>query len=72
MKIISQIINDISKVLQKLLIYFNGASLSTSFVPLKPVCSVIFCLNLNKALLSLLPLEKAPIAAASVKTGSSL
>ena len=35
-KLISQLINGISRVLQKLLRYFNGTIISTSFVPSFP------------------------------------
>ena len=48
MRLISQLINDISRVLQKLLKYFNGTVISTSFLlPLAGVFSVIFVLDLN-------------------------
>ena len=50
-KLISQSINDISSALQKLLRYFNGTYISASFVPSFPVCSVIFCLDLDEILL---------------------
>ena len=50
-KLISQSINGISSALQKLLRYFNGTYISASFVPSFPVCSVIFCLNLDEILL---------------------
>ena len=44
----SQIINGISRVLQKLHKYFNGTIISTSFVfPLLGVFPVIFTLDLN-------------------------
>ena len=44
----SQFINGISRVLQKLLKYFNGTITSTSFVfPLLGVFPVIFTLYLN-------------------------
>ena len=47
-RLISQLINDISRVLQKLLKYFNGTIISTSFVfPLLGVFPVIFTLDLN-------------------------
>ena len=49
MTLISQLINDISRVLQKLLKYFNGTIILTN-LPLASVSPVIFCLNLNKAL----------------------
>ena len=48
MRIISQLINSISRVLQKFLKYFNGAIISTSFVlPPGGVFPVIFILDLN-------------------------
>ena len=48
MRLTSQLINGISKVLQKLLKYFNGTIISTSFVlPLFGVFPVIFILDLN-------------------------
>ena len=47
-RLISQIINGISGVLQKLSKYFNGTIISTSFVwPSSGVFSVIFVLDLN-------------------------
>ena len=55
--LISQLIKGISSVFQKLLRYFSANIISTSFVPAFPVCSVIYCLNLNEAL-SLLLAEK--------------
>ena len=61
----------ISSVLQKLLRYFNGAIISTSFVLPFPVSRVIFCLNFNEALL-LLPLRKSIILRLLSKAGSSL
>ena len=45
--------NDISRVLQKLLKYFNETIISTSFEPFFPVGPAIFCLNLNEILLLL-------------------
>ena len=48
-RLTSQLIKGISKVLQKLLKYFNGTITSTSFVPSFPVWSVIFTLNLNES-----------------------
>ena len=48
MRIISQLINSISRVLQKFLKYFNGAIISASFVlPPAGVFPVIFILDLN-------------------------
>ena len=48
LKLISQLINDISRVLEKLLKYFNVTIISTSFVlPSARVFSVIFVLDLN-------------------------
>ena len=48
MRLISQLINGISRVLEKLLKYFNVTIISTSFVlPSARVFSVIFVLDLN-------------------------
>ena len=48
MRLDSQLINGISRVLQNLLKYFNGTIISTSFVlPLAGVFPVIFILDLN-------------------------
>ena len=43
-------IKDILKVLQKLLKYFNGTIISTSFLPLAAVLSGFFSLGLNEGL----------------------
>ena len=48
-RLTSQLIKGISKVLQKLLKYFNGTIISTSFVPSFPVRPVIFTLKLNES-----------------------
>ena len=48
----SQLINGISRTLQKLLKYFNGTIILTAFAIPFPVEPVIFCLNLNEALFS--------------------
>ena len=53
-RLISQLTNGISIVLQKLLRYFNGTISSTSFVPQFPICPVCCCLNLKEILLLLL------------------
>ena len=48
MRLISQLINSISRVLQKLLKYFNGSANSTSFVlPAAGIFPVVLILNLN-------------------------
>ena len=48
MRLISQLINDNSRVLQKLPKYFNGTGISTSFVlPSPGVFLVILILDLN-------------------------
>ena len=48
MRLISQLINVISRVLQKLFKYFNGTTISKSFVlPLLEVFPVILILDLN-------------------------
>ena len=52
MRLISQLIKGILRVFQKMFKYFNDSINSTSFFPLLPVMPVIFCLNLNEALLS--------------------
>ena len=50
MRLTSQLINGISRVLQKLLKYFNGTIISTSFLlPAAGVFPVIFILDLNDA-----------------------
>ena len=67
MRLTSQLINDISRVLQKLLKYFKGTIILAAFVPLFPVEPVIFCSYLNE---SLLP-GKLSRALALVKAGSS-
>ena len=51
MRFISQLINDVSRVLQELLKYFNGTTILMAFVSSFPVEPVIFCLYLNEALL---------------------
>ena len=49
MILILQLINSISRVLQKLLKYFNDTAISTSFVlPSAEVYPVLSTLNLNK------------------------
>ena len=67
----SQLIKDIFRVLQKLLKYFNAIIISTSFVSLSAVLSVIFCLNLKEALL-LLSAGKLAIMLSVYKSYSSL
>ena len=52
-RLTSQSINGIFRVLQKLLKYFNGTLILTFFVPSFSVLSAIFALNLNEALLML-------------------
>ena len=68
MRIISELINCILRVLQKLLKYFNGTIILTSFVPLFPIEPVISCLYYNEVQLP----GKLSRAPASVKIGSSL
>ena len=69
MRFIWQLINGISRVLQKLLKYFNGTAISTYFeLPSSGVLPVIFALNLNDAL-SLGKLTMLPLLS---KAGSSL
>ena len=48
MRLTSQLINGISRILQKLLKYFNGTIISISFVlPSTGVFAAIFILDLN-------------------------
>ena len=68
MRLISRLIKGISRVLQKFLKYFSGTIILTAYVPSSPVEPVIFCLNLNEALLP----GKLVRAPASFKAGSSL
>ena len=49
-RLISKLINGISRVLQKVLKYFNGTLILTFFVPSFSVLPAIFTLNLNEAL----------------------
>ena len=51
MRLISQVINGISRVLQKLLKYLNGTIILTFFMPSVLVVPINFCLSLNKTLL---------------------
>ena len=62
---------EISRVLQKLLKYFNGTLILTSFLSLFLVLLAIFVLNLKEVLL-LLSQEKPAIAPLLYKYGSSL
>ena len=56
-RLTSQLINGISSVLQKLLKYFSGTIISTSFVfPLLGVFPVIFTLDLNDSEFAMLSL----------------
>ena len=72
MRLISQLIKGISRVLQKSLKYYNGTIISTYFLPPSAVSPVIFCLNLKEALLLLAAAEKLAIAPAFFRAGSSL
>ena len=80
MRLTSKLVNSIWRVFQKIIRYFNGTIISTFFVPLSPVWSIVFCLNLNKTLLWLLLLlllllllsGKSMIEPALFKDGSSL
>ena len=65
-RLILQLINSISRVLQKLLRYFNSTIILTSFVSPLPDLPNIFVLNLNEALLLLLA-GKSMIALSSLK-----
>ena len=68
MRLISQLINGVSRDHQKLLKHCNGTIILTAFVSSSPVEPVIFCLYLNEALLP----GKLARAPSSAKTGSSL
>ena len=69
MRLISQLIKGISRVLQKLLKYFDYTAILTSFVLLAAgVFPVIFSLDLNDALLP----GKLTILPLISKAGSSL
>ena len=48
-RLISQLIKEIFRVLQKLLKYFSGTIISTFFVLSSPVGPVIFTLKLNES-----------------------
>ena len=53
MRLISQLIKSIARVLQKSVNYFNGTIISTFFLPLaESALPLISSLNLNEALLS--------------------
>ena len=61
MRSISQLINNISRVLQKLLKYFNGACFLTSFVlPVAGVFPVILILYLNDSDCVVLSIGSSP------------
>ena len=68
MRLILQLVNDISRVFQKWLNYLNGTIISTTFVPSAPVSPVIFGLNLHEPLLP----GKLLITPLSFKDRSSL
>ena len=51
MRLISQLTNDISRVLQQLVKYFKETIISTVFVQLLSAEPAVYCLNLNEALL---------------------
>ena len=70
MRFISQLINGISRVLEKLLKSFNGTLVLSFFVPSSSAVLCIFVLNLNEAL-PLLLAGKSSIAPL-FKSGSSL
>ena len=67
----SQLINSISRILQKLLNYFNGTVISTPFIsPSSLVWPVIFVLNVNESVV--LVLVKSKILPALFMAGISL
>ena len=61
--LVSQLIKGISRVLQKLLRYFNGTVISTFFVTLAPAAPVIFRLYLKDLLLRLAPAKSTTVPA---------
>ena len=67
MRLISQLINGISILLQKLLRYFNGTIISTFFVPII-LCFTCYFLSLYEILLP----GKLSATSKLVKGGSSL
>ena len=70
-RLILQSIKDVSRILQKLLTYFNGTIIATSFMSLAFVCPVMFSLILNKSVIELatVKLKTAPVL---FRAGSSL
>ena len=68
MRFITQLINGISRVLQKLFKYFNSTIISTFLVAPTPVWSVAFLFNFKQ---SSLP-GKSSIVPTAIKAGSSL
>ena len=70
-RLISQLINDISRVFQKLLRYFSGAYISVFFVSLSLALPIIFFLYLNEGLVSSLTWQLI-ILPLSSKSGWSL
>ena len=70
-RLFSQLIKDISRVLQKWVKYFNRTVISTLFIlPLLPVSPVIFALKLNESVA--LALFNSTILPASFTDGISL
>ena len=69
-RLFSQIIKSISRVLQIFLKYFNGTIISTPFDPSSPVWPVIFSLELNESVR--LPSLKSIIASLFFTAGISL
>ena len=55
----------ISRVLKKLLTYFNGTIISTFFVPILPVWPVIFSVILNKLVIALAPVKSVVVLSAA-------
>ena len=70
-RLISQLINGASRVLQQLFKYFNGTIILTFFVPSYPILPAIFVLYLNEALL-ILSTGKSAISPLISKGDSSL
>ena len=71
LRLFSQLIKDISTVLQKLHRYFDGTIVPTFFLPLLPISSVIFSLILDQ-LVVILAAVKSTILPLAIIAGLSL
>ena len=68
--LVLQLISGISRVLQKLLRYFNDTVILTCFSPSLPVSPVLICLDLNNTIL--FSAGKSITVSLASKAGSSL